>query len=233
MSTPGLQTNTAVPRLRRQGRRPLGGAATLPLTGLLSIALAVTLAVPAGAVTPGAPRDPDPSITGDLAPAGTVRGEAQRVCRPKSFYSFHHLRPRNFFVPRTRFIDGPGGTMTASVNRQHRVYAEMEVERERVNTIDREELVRLFRNLVNPLVAEEYVVESGHEYTQEISEGKYGNLWYRVFGYRTGFTAWRRVHSCRVYKVAAGIASIPARVEGWRYWETSHPMYRGRKLSER
>ncbi|MFI6509538.1 hypothetical protein ACIBCT_18180 [Streptosporangium sp. NPDC050855] len=203
------------------------------MAGLLSLALAVTLSAPAAASVTGAPRDPDPYVSDGLAPAGTVRGEAQRVCRPKSYFSFHHLRPRNFFVPRTRFIDGPGGTMTASVNRQHRVYAEMEIERERVGSVDRAELVRQFRNMLNPLVAEEYVVETGHEYTQEISDGKYGNLWYRVFGYRTAFTAWRRVYNCRVHRVAAGIANIPARVEGWRYWETSHPMYRGRKLSER
>ncbi|MGJ6962863.1 hypothetical protein ACSDR0_13230 [Streptosporangium sp. G11] len=87
--------------------------------------------------------------------------------------------------------------------------------------------------MVNPLLAEEYIVETGHEYVQEITDGKYGNMWYRVFGYRVGFSAWREVYSCRVHKIAAGVASIPARVEGWRYWETDHPMYKGRRLSRR
>ncbi|GAA4196590.1 hypothetical protein GCM10022252_44160 [Streptosporangium oxazolinicum] len=159
--------------------------------------------------------------------------QARKKCKPRSFFRFHSFRPRNFFVPRTRFIDGPGGTMTVSVTRQHRVYAEMEIERERIGEIDRGELIRQLRNMVNPLLAEEYIVETGHQYEQEITDGKYGNMWYRVFGYRVGFSAWREVSSCRARKIAAGVASVPARVEGWRYWETDHPMYKGRRLSRR
>lgn len=169
----------------------------------------------------------------DDGPRHTLAEQARKKCKPRSFFRFHSFRPRNFFVPRTRFIDGPGGTMTVSVTRQHRVYAEMEIERERIGEIDRDELIRQLRNMVNPLLAEEYIVETGHEYVQEITDGKYGNMWYRVFGYRVGFSAWRQVYSCRVRKIAAGVASVPARVEGWRYWETDHPMYKGRRLSRR
>ncbi|MER6824530.1 hypothetical protein ABT352_00875 [Streptosporangium sp. NPDC000563] len=166
-------------------------------------------------------------------PRHTLLDQARKKCRPRSFFRFHSFRPRNFFVPRTRFIDGPGGTMTVSVTRQHRVYAEMELEREKLSEIDRGELIRQLRNLVSPLLAEEYIVETGHEYAQEITDGKYGNMWYRVFGYRVGFSAWRQIYTCRVRKIAAGVANVPARVEGWKYWETNHPMYRGRRLSRR
>ncbi|MFF3441575.1 hypothetical protein [Streptosporangium sp. NPDC002721] len=159
--------------------------------------------------------------------------QARRKCKPRSLFRFHSFKPRNFFVPRTRFIDGPGGTMTVSVTRQHRVYAEMEIERERIGEIDRDDLIRELRNMVNPLLAEEYIVETGHQYTQEITKGKYGNMWYRVFGYRVGFSAWKQVYSCRMRKIAAGVANVPARVEGWRYWETDHPIYKGRRLSKR
>ncbi len=169
----------------------------------------------------------------DDGPRHTLLEQARKKCKPRSFFRFHSFRPRNFFVPRTRFIDGPGGTMTVSVTRQHRVYAEMEIERERIGEIDRDELIRQLRNMVNPLLAEEYIVETGHEYVQEITDGKYGNMWYRVFGYRVGFSAWRQIYSCRVRKIAAGVANVPARVEGWRYWETDHPMYKGRRLSRR
>ncbi|MEV4751115.1 hypothetical protein AB0K21_32525 [Streptosporangium sp. NPDC049248] len=123
--------------------------------------------------------------------------------------------------------------MAATVVRQHRVYAEMEIEREKVSEIETGKLIRQLRNDVNPLLADEHIVETGHEYTREISDGMYGNLWYRVFGYRVSFTAWRQVYNCRVRKVTAGIANIPARVEGWRYWETRHPMFGGRRLSDR
>lgn len=188
--------------------------------------------------------EPPPDPTSPIASVSTeppsaagshpsLAEQARGKCRPRSFFRFHSFRPKNFFVPRTRFIDGPGGTMAASVVRQHRVYAEMELEREKVSEIETGKLIRQLRNDVNPLLAEEHIVETGHEYTREISDGMYGNLWYRVFGYRVSFTAWRQVYNCRVRKVTAGIANIPARVEGWRYWETRHPMFGGRRLSDR
>ncbi|MFD1938995.1 hypothetical protein ACFSKW_46795 [Nonomuraea mangrovi] len=165
----------------------------------------------------------------------SLRREAHRKCRPRAFFRFHNFRPRNFFIPRTRFVDGPGGTMTATVRRQHRVYFEIEIERIKASdittTFDRQELVRALANNVNPLIAEEHVVEAGHDYTHEVSKGKYGNLWYRVFGYRVGFSAWRQFEDCRVNRVATGIANVPSRVEGWRYWETVHPTFHGRVLS--
>ncbi|WP_440071319.1 hypothetical protein [Streptosporangium sp. OZ121] len=170
---------------------------------------------------------------GDDDTRHTLAEQARKKCKPRSFFRFHSFRPRNFFVPRTRFIDGPGGTMTVSVTRQHRVYAEMEIERERYDLITTGDLIRQLRNMVNPLLAEEYIVETGHEYEQEITDGKYGNMWYRVFGYRVGFSAWRQLYTCRVRKVTTGVANVPARVEGWRYWETDHPMYKGRRLSRR
>ncbi|WP_436762585.1 hypothetical protein [Streptosporangium sp. V21-05] len=177
--------------------------------------------------------DDDDDDDDDDGPRHSLLEQARKKCKPRSFFRFHSFRPRNFFVPRTRFIDGPGGTMTVSVTRQHRVYAEMEIERERIGEIDRDELIRQLRNMVNPLLAEEYIVETGHEYERAVTDGKYGNMWYRVFGYRVGFSAWREIYDCRVRKIAAGVASVPARVEGWRYWETDHPMFRGRRLSRR
>ena len=91
---------------------------------------------------------------------------------------------------------------------------------------------RLFRirDMDSPLLAEEYIVETGHQYTQPITAGMYGNMWYRVFGYRLGFTAWRRVSTCDAFKITAGIANVPSRVEGWKYWETKYPMFRGHRL---
>lgn len=228
------------------------GLAALTMAGSLSLALATS---PSAAVslnnTP--PPDDDGSSTSSTSISSTtsnhddhddhhdrslIAEEADRKCLPREFFRFRDFHPRNFYLPRTRFIDGPGGTMTATVRRQHRVYAEIEIERikgssiERPN-IDRATLVRSLANNVNPLLAEEFVVEAGHDYTREISKGMYGNLWYRVFGYRVGFTAWRQVRNCTVRPVATGIANIPARVEGWRYWETKHPMYKGRRLSPR
>jgi hypothetical protein len=281
MSTPNSRMDSAGTHTRPKDRRSYKGLATLTLAGSLSVTLAATLSASAVASQPDTPpslkrqasepiisglqQPPTPPPTPTSTPTATAtarstsgaittRNRHRRLCRPKIFFRFHYARPRNFFVPRTRFIDGPGGEMNVSVNRQHRVYAEIELEhefnpeverneertREREVTSDdvvnRANVVRAARRLFrirdmdSPLLAEEYIVETGHQYTQPITAGMYGNMWYRVFGYRMGFTAWRRVTTCDAFKITAGIANVPSRVEGWRYWETKYPMFEGHRL---
>jgi hypothetical protein len=196
------------------------------------------------------------------------------TCTPRIFFKRHHLSPRNFFVPRTRFTDGPGGSMTVRVEREHEVVAWLQTENERQREIrdmkatsttnqrgretatetttvrgdqtvtEREaestlrseteitahELVRRLRKMGVPHLEERHKVFVGHEYTHEISKGMYGNMWYRVFGYRIGWSAWRVLGTCRHVYVTSGIANVPARVEGWRYWETKCPRFKKRKL---
>ncbi|MEV0416748.1 hypothetical protein [Streptosporangium canum] len=259
--------NATAAHIRPTRRRPSAGAVTLTLAGSLAIALTATVSAsavtsPSQGILAAATRSSTPNPPPNPSKS-SIREEADRKCSPRSFFRFHNFEPRNFFVPRTHFIDGPGGTMTATVRRQHRVYFEVEIEREKNSEIDRDKarshattvtspatpgasttattnttlntdnLIRRLRNNVNPLLAEELIVEAGHDYTQEISDGMYGNMWYRVFGYRVGFSQWRELSDCTRHKVVTGIASVPARVEGWRYWETRHPMYKGRKLSEK
>ncbi|GAA2901050.1 hypothetical protein GCM10020220_108040 [Nonomuraea rubra] len=154
-----------------------------------------------------------------------------RNCRPRTFFRIHQMSPRNFFVPRTRYIDGPGGSMTVAVTREHEVVAFLETENEAEKVIDKDEVIFNLRRLGLPHLEERHMVYSGHEYTQEISDGMYGNMWYRVFGYRVGWSAWNVLGTCERFKVDTGIANVPSRVEGWRYWETKHPMFKRRKLS--
>ncbi|GGP03143.1 hypothetical protein GCM10012278_13180 [Nonomuraea glycinis] len=187
-------------------------------------------------------------------------------CNPHAFFKVNRISPRNFFVPRTRFIDGPGGSMTVSVTREHEVLAFIETEKERqrergkqrtnthtdtrsdtntdaagdTHTETREDahtdtrtLIRRFRRMGLPHLEERHMVFTGHEYTQEISKGMYGNMWYRVLGYRIGWSSWRVLGTCRHVEIDRGIANVPARVEGWRYWETKHPKFKGRLISEK
>lgn len=113
---------------------------------------------------------------------------------------------------------------------------EKNLEKQREAQVTKDKLLDIFRRLVrlrnnlNPLIAEEHIVDVGHEYTHPITDGMYGHLWYRVFGYRLGFTQWFRVSSCGVHRVSAGVASVPARVEGWKYWETEHPTFQGHRI---
>ncbi|WP_336209361.1 hypothetical protein [Nonomuraea sp. LPB2021202275-12-8] len=181
------------------------------MAGSLSLAMLATLSPPAG--------------------ADNFDDDGHRQCKPRTFYKIDQLSPRNFFLPRTRYIDGPGGSMTVSVTREHEVLAFLETESERTRERTAGDLVRSLRRMGLPHLEERHMVFSGHEYTREIRPGMYGNMWYRVFGYRIGWSAWSTLGTCRHIKVTTGIANVPSRVEGWRYWETKHPQYKGRRLS--
>ncbi|MEV5552215.1 hypothetical protein AB0L44_01060 [Nonomuraea wenchangensis] len=162
-----------------------------------------------------------------------IKDHDHSVCTPRIFYKRGHISPRNFFVPRTRFTDGPGGSMTVSVTREHEVLAFLETEKEwtrTTNPIEPGEVIRALRKNGIPHLEERHMVFTGHEYTREISDGMYGNMWYRVFGYRIGWSAWSVLSTCRQVEIATGIANVPARFEGWRYWESKHPSYKGRRL---
>ncbi|MDX3105298.1 hypothetical protein [Nonomuraea angiospora] len=195
--------------------------------------------------------------TAETAPAATTPGTADNLdrrrrhrrfplihgdrCSPHLFFKVHTLSPRNFFLPRTNYVDGPGGTVTASVTREHEVRAFLETENERAFDIETERpegvnaanlirQLRHFRRMGLPHLEERHMVFTGHEYSREITKGMYGHLWYRVFGYRVGWSAWRVMGTCRDVRVASGYANIPARVEGWRYWETKYPTFKHRRL---
>ncbi|MEO3853576.1 hypothetical protein [Acrocarpospora sp. B8E8] len=149
--------------------------------------------------------------------------DKRKRCGPRHFYKFGRLTPRNFFIPRTRYVDGPGGSMKVSVLREHEVLGYLEFEDEGQESITAKDVIRHFRRLDRPRVEVRHKIFTGHEYTRKISKGMYGNTWYRVFGYRIGWSAWSVLGTCRHVKIASGIANVPARMEGWRYWETKHP----------
>ncbi|WP_283135845.1 hypothetical protein [Rhizohabitans arisaemae] len=220
----------------------------LPLTvaGLLSTACAVPPAL--AAHTRGDAGAPSPSPTASPTPKPGPSESAKnhpkkRRCFARTFFKIDSLAPRNFNVPRTRYVDGPGGSMTVSVTREHEVRAFMEHEYEKqvdvsetthefkndLNISD-EELVRHFRKQLTPHLELRHMVFTGHEYTHRIRKGMYGNMWYRVRGYRIGWSAWSVLGTCRQVKIISGIANIPSRLEGWVYWETRRPWCQGRVI---
>ncbi|MEV6155183.1 hypothetical protein AB0L53_33070 [Nonomuraea sp. NPDC052129] len=166
-------------------------------------------------------------------------------CEPGTFVRAHSLRPHNFFIPRTRYTDGPGGSMTVSVHHEYEVLAFVEADKIKTksvtdsvaktigSTVTTEDILRALTREVTPHLEKRHMIFTGHDYTQNISKGKYGNMWYRVFGYRIGWGQWARLHNCAEVRIATGIADIPSRIEGWRYWETDHPIFRGHKLSDK
>ncbi|GIH22398.1 hypothetical protein Aph01nite_07080 [Acrocarpospora phusangensis] len=170
---------------------------------------------------------PAPAHAGTDDKRKSCRSAACRAaarCAMRDFYKFDRPLPRNFYVPRTRYVDGPGGIMKASVTREHEVLAWIELENESQRGINIDHVIRHLRRKELPHLETRHMIFTGHEYTHRISDGMYGNMWYRVIGYRVGWSAWSVLPSCRHVRVAAGIANVPARVEGWHYWETKHPM---------
>ncbi|GAA3670875.1 hypothetical protein GCM10022224_038890 [Nonomuraea antimicrobica] len=228
--------------------------------GRLAVALTVTMAP--NTMAPAANADKDPGarefrhFRGIHSDRGFHTGRTDdgdgRNCRPRTFFRIHELSPRNFYVPRTQFVDGPGGSITVSVTREHQVTAFVEAANEKEKqaetkfapagtntgtntgpTVTAETVVERLRRLGLPHLQQRNKVFTGHEYTRKISDGMYGHMWYRVLGYRAAWSAWSVLGTCERRKVAAGIANVPSRVEGWRYWESRHPTFKHRKLSER
>ncbi|GAA1013660.1 hypothetical protein Aple_088110 [Acrocarpospora pleiomorpha] len=201
MPTSILRTKTPAATARLKARH---AARRMAMRGFLSIAL-VTTSAPATA---------------------SADNDRYEQCGPHRFYKFGQRTPRNFFIPRTRFVDGPGGSMKVSVLREYEVLAYIEFENERQTSITAKDVIRHLRDLERPRVEVRHRIFTGHEYTRKISKGMYGNTWYRVFGYRIGWSAWSVLGTCRHVKIASGIANVPARMEGWHYWETKHPFYK-------
>ncbi|MEU5866435.1 hypothetical protein ABZ815_35045 [Nonomuraea sp. NPDC047529] len=207
MFSPDRRTKAVINPFRSTARR-LGRTTTRAAArGSLSTALVLALVPPAAHADDGGP------------------------CDEHTFFKIHSLSPRNFFIPRTRYIDGPGGTITVTVTREYEVRAFRETENERQTSITTGDLVSNLRKMGLPHLEERHMVFAGHEYSRTISKGMYGNMWYRVFGYRIGWSAWSMLGNCRNVEVGSGIANVPARVEGWRYWESKHPTFKGRILS--
>ncbi|MBN6058241.1 hypothetical protein JYK22_40335, partial [Nonomuraea sp. RK-328] len=243
--------------------RPVKALLTLATAGTLSVVLAASVAAPAFAADPKKDKKLKKAIKDSIVtqihdqdadhddfdtdePVTTTNGihhHKRRLhldgigddCNRGTFFRIHSLEPRHFYIPRTRFIDGPGGSITGSVHREHEVLAFVEADFNKLRSISTEltpdTIVRQLSRSVVPHLEKRHMIFSGHDYTHDISDGKYGNLWYRVFGYRVHWGVRARLDSCKVLRTATGIADIPARVEGWRYWETDKPKFMGRVLS--
>jgi hypothetical protein len=204
----------------------------LATAGSLSLALAASTA-PAVADEPKNKDKDSKSTSSTTTVTKVLGGDDDNRCEARHFFRFGNIHPRNFFVPRTKFIDGPGGEMTVSVVREHEVLAFLELDKTATRSVTIDDVVRELSKSVTPHLELRHMVFTGHEYTQSISKGMYGNMWYRVFGYRVGWTQFAQLRDCRIFQVSTGIANVPSRVEGWRYWETKKPRLFGRVLSDK
>ncbi|GII94329.1 hypothetical protein [Sinosporangium siamense] len=239
MPTSQPRKNATAPRAL-----PISGLAKLALAGTLTAGLAVPPALASRGAddpwvrqeSPEATSSPEPTSTAEEpepSESPTAVSPERRRCFERTFFKADNFVPHNFYVPRTRFIDGPGGEMTVSITREHEVRAFIEHEYQKELAITELDLVRSLRKQVTPHLEVRHMVFAGHEYTHKINKGRFGNMWYRVLGYRVGWSAWSQLTNCHRRRITTGIANIPARVEGWIFWETRHPWSKPRKKSKK
>ncbi|MGW9031188.1 hypothetical protein ACWGQ5_45545 [Streptomyces sp. NPDC055722] len=65
-------------------------------------------------------------------------------------------------------------------------------------------------------------ITTGHEYSHDVPNNKYGNLQYGSWGYKVTWTKWRTSGDrCGKVKVGSGTAKLPTNSTGWRWWVSS------------
>jgi hypothetical protein len=180
---------------------------------------------------------PTPSPTATVSPSsattssGTSRSSRHHgfgvpgtpTCEVRSFYKIRTNSSRDFWIPGTHFVDGPGGEMKVWLEREHTVETSLLLEKEARLEFDFNSFIAEVRKMVSPIITTRIRVELGHEYLRPVSKGKYGHMRYRVFGYKIGFWHWRQYGNCSIRFVGSGLANLPTRKQGWKYWETKKP----------
>jgi hypothetical protein len=233
---------------KRMATTASGSVGVALLGGVLSVATATAAPAlpassPAVTTTPGATSDPTPAPSPGLAPgaapglapaapglapaarpgSGLPASSSRTLCKVRTFYRIRSHTTHDFWIPRSHYIDGPGGQMTAWVKRWHTVEARVKGGREVLYEFRFPEFLKRARKEVVRDLARFHTIEFMHQYFRPIRDGKYGHMRYRVFGHRIRFQQWRRARDCGMHRIGFGIADVPTGTEGWKYWETDCP----------
>ncbi|MFC7264401.1 hypothetical protein [Streptomyces lutosisoli] len=138
---------------------------------------------------------------------------------PYSWYSI--TSKKAYHIPSwwngTKFKDGPGGTMTVSVTKSGTIGTEVTGSIE----WDSNAIIAKAKAQVSIKVTGSVTVSTGHNYSHNISRGKYGHLQYGSWGYKVNWKKYRRVGSCGVEEVGKGTATLPTSETGWKYSESA------------
>lgn len=210
-------------------------AARVPTPAAAATATATATASPTGTGSPAATAAPTPavgvSLGGDTAspPPASTATRTRRPwfktfvvppCHPGVFFTIRYQKPVDIFIPRTEYVDGPGGEMEAWIKRFYLVRLHVSLDREVEGDFNIQNFTSKVRKMTNSAIEQDHAVEVGHEYVAKIHDHHYGHLRYRVFGLKVGFSMWRVFHNCGRLRVNTGLATFPTVREGWKYWET-------------
>lgn len=117
----------------------------------------------------------------------------------------------------TWFHDGPGGSVTGTVQRQRTISATISAGAE----VSTDELVVAAKATVSSSVTKQMQTTLGHAYTHSIPSNKFGNLKYGGWGYSVGWTYEYRHSNCTITKIQTGTGTVPTVAQGWYYYNTN------------
>ncbi|MQY05754.1 hypothetical protein [Actinomadura macrotermitis] len=160
-----------------------------------------------------------PALAAPSAPAGrsVSHGKPARSCPEETYYTVKWKKAVSYWVPRTTFVDGKGGTVTGRIDRSWTKSATLEKGAEAsIGAV-----WATVKGHVSKSATKSNTVTVGHWYTHDISRNKYGHIRYRVIGYRVLFYKMAVRRSCKTVLLDAFYGNIPTEQEGWKYWETS------------
>ncbi|WLW54850.1 hypothetical protein [Streptomyces sp. YU58] len=153
------------------------------------------------------------------APADAVTAKDPKC--PSTTYTI--TSKKNYFVKSwwngTHLKDGPGGTMSLSVTKSGTLSATASASTD----VSVKAIVAKAKVTVSASVTTSVTVTVGHQFTHDITKGKYGNAQYGSWGYKVGFTKKKTSYNgygyCSVH-TTKGTAVLPTSSTGWKYWET-------------
>lgn len=153
-----------------------------------------------------------------LLVAGTT-GVANAQCASDRGWYVDITSSSSYHLPAagTYFKDGPGGTMTVSVQSSTTVSASMTATSE----VSISDIVSSVKAQVSASAEKSQTITVGHTYSHSIPSGSYGNLQYGSWGY---YVHWQHVFdngNCTYSYGASGTAKVPTTAVGWKYWTTS------------
>ena len=117
----------------------------------------------------------------------------------------------------TWFHDGPGGTITASVQRQTQVSATISYGAD----ITLSDLVASVKASINHSATTTVSTTVGHSYTHSVPAGKFGNLKYGAWGYNVNWVKEYRHSNCTITVLGRGTGRVPTTAVGWFYYTTN------------
>ncbi|MEV5525829.1 hypothetical protein [Streptomyces prunicolor] len=164
--------------------------------------------VAAGIVLAGLSAVPADAATTDAkCPSTTWKIDSKQGYFIKSWWNGTHLK------------DGPGGTITVSVTKAGTLSATISGSSE----ASIKALVAKAKVQINVSVSASVTVTVGHQYSHEITKGKYGNVQYGSSGYKVHWTKKQTSYNGYGYcstHTSHGTAVLPTTTTGWKYWET-------------